>query len=58
MKPQDSFLNKIKSLNDLHKMMDQRERFGKSNDKTLGFLVVGSSYRQIKTLVTIPYLRL
>ena len=40
MNPEDSFLNKMKSLKDLHKLMDHRERFGTFNSKTLGFLVV------------------
>lgn len=43
MKPEDSFLNKIKSLDNINQLMEQKERFGGFNEKTVGFLVVSTS---------------
>lgn len=40
MKKENSFLNKIQPLDDLTKFLDKKERFGKFNTETLGFLVV------------------
>ncbi|XP_067948270.1 uncharacterized protein [Watersipora subatra] len=39
MKKEDSFLNRIQPLSKLRQLMDKKERFGKFNDKTLGFVV-------------------
>ena len=42
MKKEDSFLNRLQPLEDFPLLYENKERFGKHNDKTLGFLLVSS----------------
>ena len=40
MAMEDSFITKLKKLEDFSTLFEKKERFGKYNDKTLGFLLV------------------
>ena len=44
MKKEDSFLKRIPKLSEIQEVMDQDQRFGTYNDKTLGFEVVITDY--------------
>ena len=43
MAEEDSFLNKLKSTESVEDMYKNNSHFGTSNNKTLGFVVVGYS---------------
>jgi len=56
MKQEDSFLNRLQPLSEMHKLMDKRIRFGGYNEKTLGFLVVRNSVPVHYKLQTLLYI--
>lgn len=41
MDPHDSFLHKLQPLSEILQKYERKNRFGKWNEKTLGFLLVG-----------------
>lgn len=40
MEPEDSFLQKLQPLEDIPRLLERSERFGKYNEKTLGMQLV------------------
>ena len=40
MAMEDSFITKLENVEDFPTLFEKKERFGKYNDKTLGFLLV------------------
>ncbi|KAL4222119.1 hypothetical protein ACF0H5_018159 [Mactra antiquata] len=47
MKMEDSFLNKLQPLENFPKLFERKERFGKYNETTLGFLLYADNERDI-----------
>lgn len=47
MKPDDSFMKKLTAISDLPNLVDQNNRFGTINTKTIGFLVYDESSLQL-----------
>ena len=54
MKPEDQFLKKMQPLSDRNQLLlDDNERFGGYNAKTIGFLLVGNTAMTIVLIITV-----
>ena len=53
MAMEDSFITKLENLEDFSTLFEKKERFGKYNDKTLGFLLV--KYFELYKHIDRPY---